>query len=342
MKHFKAALLLLLLPLLFAGCASAKKEAGALPFDHTKDPFLRESSLLSPAEGAQKAELNPYDALSVPTQITKIDGLYFIVDCYHDQVIFHDNIEDPLTDWQIMTNDMIKGHTVASDGSVYLVDDTENHRVLILKKQTSADGGIFFEAVQEFNEIGVRPHYIIYHEPTDTFFVWSSMGGEMYLFRRDPSTERVYLTDIKSIPSLLGVYVRSFTIEGDDIFFVSGNKSILCCDLETFAIKEEYPVPDELAGMIQLTRIEDMYYITISTDDSGDQDAATILRTKDLHGLAAGNYEDIYKNFVGGGTPYYLSKIDDKYFLTEHRVPGHSVWSFSVKNNEITDISAVY
>ena len=85
-----------------------------------------------------------------------------------------------------------------------------------------------------------------------------------------------------------------------------------------------------------------MFYITISTDADGNQDAATILRTEDLHDLSAGKYEDVYENFVGGGTPYYLTKIDEKYFLTEHRVPGHSVWSFSVKDGEITDVEAVY
>ena len=342
MERIRSFFLLLLLPLLICGCGGKTKEASAAPFDPAKDPFLRESTMLSSAENADGAAKNPYDSLSVPTQITKIDGLYFIVDCYHDQVIFHDNIEDPLTDWQVMTNDMIRGHTVSSDGKVYLVDDTENHRVLILGKRTSAEGGVFFEPLQEFTEIGVRPHYIVYHEPTDTFYVWSSMGGEMYLFRRDPQTDRMYLIGIKSIPSLLGVYVRSFTIEGDEILFVSGNKSILRCDLQTFAIKEEYPVPDELAGMIQLTRIGDSFYITISTDDTGNQDAATILRTEDLHDLAEGKYEDVYENFVGGGTPYYLSKIDEKYFLTEHRVPGHSIWSFSVKDGEITDVEAVY
>ena len=40
-----------------------------------------------------------------------------------------------------------------------------------------------------------------------------------------------------------------------------------------------------MAGMIQLTRIQDYFYITISTDIAGNQDYATIIRTKDLSGL---------------------------------------------------------
>ena len=69
--------------------------------------------------------------LSVPTYITKINDIYFIVDCYNDQVIYHDNLEDPLYEWQVMTNDISKGHTLASDGTVYLIDDTENNRILV-------------------------------------------------------------------------------------------------------------------------------------------------------------------------------------------------------------------
>lgn len=280
---------------------------------------------------------NPYTDLSVPTYLTKIEDTYFLVDCYHDQVIYHDNLTSPLNEWKVMTNDMSKGHTIAGDGTVYLIDDTENHRILVFEKRENK-----FVHTQTFSEIGNRPHYVIYDKPTDTFYAWSSMSGEMYLFRHNPEDTRMYLTEIRRIEALNNVYVRSFTIIGNDIYFVSGNSTIIRADLSTFEVLETYPVPDSMAGMIQLTKIQDYFYLTVSTDITGNQDYATILRTRDLSSLAEGNYEDIYHYFIGGGTPYYITSFDGAYYLTEHRLPGHSVWRFQVKENEITDVESIY
>ena len=112
--------------------------------------------------------------------------------------------------------------------------------------------------------------------------------------------------------------------------------------MESFEILETYPVPDTMAGMIQLTKIQDYFYITVSTDITGNQDCATILRTKDLSALMSGEYEDIYSRFIGGGTPYYITEFDNAYYLTEHRLPGHSVWRFLVEDNLIKDVETIY
>ena len=236
------------------------------------------------------------------------------------------------------------GHTLASDGLVYLIDDTENNRILVMERDTNENGQTVFVPTQEFTGIGNRPHYIIYDDYTDTFYAWSSMSGEMYLFRHPEGDPRMYLTEVRSIPALRDVYVRSFTIVEDTIFFVSGTPycSVLEADLYSFEIKKEYPVPSEIAGMIQLIPIGDFFYITVSTDSNGNQDYATLLRVRDLDALCAGDYEDVYQNFIGGGTPYYITKIEDTWYLTEHRVPGHSIWSFKVDDNNITNVISIY
>lgn len=285
----------------------------------------------------QEPALNSYSTLCVPTYITKVDGTYFLVDCYHNQVLYHDNLTSPLTEWKILTNDIDKGHTLASDGKVYLIDDTENHRILIFEKREDK-----FVCTQTFSDIGNRPHYIIYDEKTDTFYVWSSLTGEMYLFRHGQDDTRMYLTEIRKMEALDGIYVRSFTIIEDEVYFVSGNSSIIRADLETFEILDTYPVPDSIAGMVQLTKIQDYYYITVSTDITGNQDYATMIRTKELSDLAEGKYEDVYSHFIGGGTPYYITNFDDMFYLTEHRLPGHSVWRFQVVDNKIIAVESVY
>ena len=324
--------------------AAALFAGGCAKKDNTLDikTAVRASEVVSEViNGAQVAD-NPDDFLSVPTYITRLDGLYFIVDCYHNRVIYSDDVTSPLYTWKVMTDSINMGHTIASDGTVYLVDDTENNRILVFEKGTGAEDIPSFTLTQQFDDIGKRPHYIVYDEKTDTFYAWSSLTGQMYLLRRDKTDNRMYLTQIKSIPELDGFYVRSFTIIGDKIYFVSGNCNIIEAKLESFEITKRYPVPDDIAGMVQLTKIQDYYYITVSTDIMADQDAATLIRVKDLELLKTGEYEDIYSLFVGGGTPYCITMIDDTYYLCEHRIPGHSIWSFRVQNNELTDIQTLF
>ena len=312
-----------------AGCAIKKDE-------HLIDARIVNADVKEVADNTMVAN-NPNPILSVPTQINYYDGLYFIVDCYNNKVVYSDDLQAPLYLWKVMTSDMKMGHTIASDGSVYLVDDTENNRVLIFEKYDNK-----FVETQILDGIGIRPHYIQYNEKNKTFYAWSSLTGQMYLIKRQEETGLVYVSDIKEIPELNGVYVRSFTIVDDDIYFVSGNSNVIQARLRDFKIKERYLVGPELAGMIQVMPVSDGYLITISTDANGDQSYATIIKTTRLENLINGEYEDIYNNFIGGGTPYYMSQINGRYFLTEHRIPGHSIWSFEYKDGKVCDVEAVF
>lgn len=354
-KHPLLNIRFLIFPLLLAGLLTAcspgdppsraaiKEINSPLPSEAHLRAFTTVQDLadenFTPAAGPDMPR-NAFADLSVPTYITKVQDTYFIVDCYHDQVIYHDSLADPLTDWHVLTGEIAKGHTIASDGLVYLVDDTEGNLILVFEKKE----GVFYHT-QTLDEVGNRPHYIVYDAPTDTFYVWSSMNGEMYLCRHDPGSPQMYLTQVRTVDALRDTYVRSFTIDGDDIYFVSGipgTPAVLQADLSTFAVQKTYPVPDELAGMIQITFAEKNCYITVSTDITGSQDFATIIRAKNLKDLARGKYEDIYENFIGGGTPYYITQIDNSYYLTEHRIPGHAVWKFDISKDGVENVTAVY
>ena len=303
----------------------------------TREAFLQLSEVNEASKEEKDPRVNPYFDLSVPTYITKLQDTYFLVDCYHDEIIYSDSLTRPLNEWEIMTDEINRGHTVAGDGEVWLADDTENNRILIFEQENGR-----FIHTQTFSDIGIRPHYIVYDEKTRCFYALSSMTGELYVFAREKDSTRMVLKDIRSIDKLNGIYVRSFTIMGDAIYFVSGNSTIIRARLSDLKILEEYPVPPEIAGMVQLIKIEDYYYITVSTDADFNQDYATFIRTKDLRSLADGDYEDIYSYFIGGGTPYYITAFDGHYYLTEHRLPGHSVWQFDVEDNEIINVVPVY
>lgn len=346
-KRMIAEALCVLLALAVLGCGKNDTVKNT-PYDgkeYIKMSELTEAGLDMDKAGNEKELLMSLDlSLSVPTYITKVGDTWFIVDCYHNKVIYSDELTKPIQAWNIMCDEVIQPHTLASDGTVFLVDDTENNRVLVYEKWEDK-----YLNTQVFEDIGNRPHFSVYDEDTQTFYVWSSESGEMYCFRRPEDSTRLYLTDVRKVEELSDTYVRSFTIIDGDIYFVSGlsgngqSPRILVCDLNTFKVKKSYPVPDEIAGMVQMTRIEDMFYITISTDITGNQDYATLIRAKSLEDISEGEYEDIYSEyFIGGGTPYNISKVGDTYFLTEHRLIDHQIWSFNVDNGRIVNVQTVF
>jgi hypothetical protein len=291
---------------------------------------------------SQENVKNPYDTLKVATYITKIDGDYFISDCYHDQIIYNDNLSDPISEWSVLTNEVHYAHTIAYDGICILIDDTENNRLLVFQK---VNGG--YVHTQTLDNIGMKPHYVQYDENNDRFMAWSSITGEMYIIKRNQNNQ-LYVDKIYKIEELYGVYVRSFTIMEDGIYFVSGHnnekiiKAIVDDDNDCFEIVNEYNVTPEIAGMVQLIKIEDYYYITVSTDNQENQDYATIIRTSNLEKLESGDYEDIYSQFgVSGGTPYYITEIENRYYMAHHRT-NKNIISFNVRDNNIENVQVIY
>ena len=182
---------------------------------------------------------------------------------------------------------------------------------------------------------------------------WSSITGEMYLVKKakNPNGQGIYplyVDKILKIKELYGVYVRSFTVMEDGIYFVSGhnNQKIIKAAVNSrqdgFDILEEYPVADQAAGMVQLVKIGDFYYITISTDNQENQDYATILRTDRLEKLSDGSYEEIYDQFgVSGGTPYYITEIEGRYYMAHHRT-NENIIAFDVNQNQIEHVEVIY
>lgn len=280
---------------------------------------------------------NGFTELSVPTQINKLGDDYFIIDCYNDQVLYSDNIDAPIKDWHVLTDLLNHPHSITSDGTVYMVDDTDNHRVIVLEKIDN-----HFVHIQTIEDVGKRPHLVVYDDKSNAFWVLSSYTGEIYLFRRHPQTTDIYLSEIKSVPELYDIYVRSFSIIDNEVYLAATNGFIYRLNKNNFKILERIPVPDDICGLVQVSPIDDFYYLTISTDRYGNQDKATMIRTKDLHNLATSEYEDVYSLFTDKkGTPYYFNKIDGVWYLANHRTfPG--IFSFEIENNEIKKIRELH
>ncbi len=291
---------------------------------------------------------NSFDTLNVATYITKIGDTYFIADCYHDQIIYHDNITDPLTEWSVLTDEVHYAHTIASDGTMILIDDTENNRLMAFQKTHEG-----YVHTQKLENIGMRPHFVQYDETNRVFMAWSSITGEMYLVKRAQQADAngfypLYVDKVLRLDELFGVYVRSFTVLEDGIYFVSGHnnqkviKAVINDAGDGFDIIQEYTAADEIAGMVQLNKIDDFYYITVSTDNQESQDYATIIRTDSLEKLSTGEYEDIYGQFgLSKGTPYYITEIEGRYYMAHHRT-SENIIAFDVRDNRIENVAVLY
>lgn len=280
---------------------------------------------------------NGYTYLHTPTQIIKINNTYYIVDCYHDQIIYTDNLNTELRYWKVMTRNLQKPHALASDGEIYMVADTDNNRVLTFSKNYDS-----FRLLQTFEQVGTRPHYVDYNHTDETFYVWSSLTGEMYLYKKTPGTKSLTLQEIKSIPALKGCYARSFTITGDTILFpVVERSSILAVDKNSFEIIKEYPVPDSMAGMVQVNMIDGYYFITVSTDRQYDSKGAAIVRAQSLEDFSTGNFEELSSFFGNDGTPYYVSYFDGAYYMIYEGTDPH-VYRFHAENGAICNVQKMF
>lgn len=287
---------------------------------------------------------NIYDTLNVATYLTKIGDTYYIADCYHNQIIYSTNLIAPLLEWNVLTSDVHYAHTIASDGRTLIIDDTENNRVVSF---VNTEQGYYQAEILE--NIGMKPHFTYYDERRDYFMVWSSITGEMYYLGYNNAGTGLEIKHISKIDELFGVYVRSFTVIEDSIYFVSGhnNQKIIKVNADALAegvveIEETYAVTPEIAGMVQLVKIQDYYYISVSTDHQENQDFATWIRTQDLKSLSSGEYEDIYETLgIGKGTPYYITEIDGRYYMAHHRTTENIV-AFDVIDNEIRNVEILH
>lgn len=280
---------------------------------------------------------NEYPYLLMPTQIVKINNLYFIVDCNHNQIIYSDSLSTNLKNWKVMTRNTEKPHAITSDGEIYMVTDTDNNRILTFEK-----GYNTFKPLQTFEQVGIRPHYADYDYADGLFYVWSSMTGEMYLYKRTPETKLITLQEVKTVSELNNCYVRSFTILGDVILFPSVERSsILMVDKKTFEVLNEYPVPDSISGMVQISIIDGYFFVTISTDRHYNLQMSTVIRAKTLEDFSTGNYENLYSLFGNNGTPYYVSYFDGSFYMI-HENAAPNVYRFRAENGMIYDIKGMF
>ncbi|MDQ0089968.1 ABC-type polysaccharide/polyol phosphate transport system ATPase subunit [Paenibacillus anaericanus] len=265
-----------------------------------------------------------------PTFIAKFDDLYFIVDCWHHRVIYNDNLLDEVRHWETMDETLNNPHSIATDGSVLLVEDTDNDRVKVFKRKGSS-----FVETQSITGIGRQPHKIVYDNKHNRFYGIAASTQQLFVLKN--TGEEVIVEKVVKLDYLGHAYIRSITLIDEKIYFVSGPGKIIVAnpaDL-SFDLISEYEVPFELQGMNDIVKIGSYYYLSVYQNGAGDIDPS-LIRVKDLNYLET-TYEDINDQLNVKGVPYNFSFIDDRVFLTE--IDSYSaIKSFKVINDTICDL----
>lgn len=297
-------------------------------------------------EKAKPGDLYRYDdsrnlhpgGFFVPTQVYGVNGEFFVLDAYNQQILYTRNCSDHPASWNRMGDKLNRPHAIASDGVLYVVVDTDNNRLVTYTKNR-----LGFQVVECFENVGVRPHYIEYDAATGQFYVWSSMTGTMYIYERAADSLMLTLKEAAYIKDLDGCYTRSFTIDGDEIYLPSWvGKAIYVVDKNSFKVKAVYSVSEELGGMVQVLHEQNYYYLVTSTDLAGDHSKATIVRSESISGFVEGGYEDVKGMFPEmEGIPYYITRLEDGHYytpiLTDQIAP--YICRFDIIDDQITNVT---
>lgn len=292
---------------------------------------------------SQPGEVYAYDAENiysygffVPTQVYNFGGEFFLADAYNNQVLHSNKANNDPSGWHPVGMGLNRPHAIASDGSIYLVVDTDNNRIVTYIKTETG-----YQLVESIENVGIRPHYVVYDQATAQFYVWSSMTGTMYIYKRAKNSLALSLKSAKRIKDLDGYYTRSFTIDGGTIYFPCvGRSAIYAVKKSNFKVKAIYPIAAELSEMVQLLHIQNYYYLVTSADSAKEKEAR-IVRSKTLAGFGNGEYEDIKSMFGDiNGIPYYISQGEDGHFYTpviEGSCKSY-ICSFDIENDVIKNV----
>jgi hypothetical protein len=175
-----------------------------------------------------------------------------------------------------------------------------------------------------------RPHRVRYDPDSKAFYVVAANSQDIYKLVRDKDgLKRVYK---KHLDFLGDLYTRSMTLAGGAMYFVSGPGFIHKTEYrdDSFKVLAKYRTPEGMASMNDLFRTDDgWWYLTAS-----DLKAARVHSLEDLN---VGRFEDVQAQIGMQGTPYYMSKIDGRYYVPVIK-QRNGILSFVHDGGKIADV----
>lgn len=245
--------------------------------------------------------------LNTPTTFTKIGSTYFCVDCWHARVLYSDNINKPITQWSVMDNTLRGPHSIAYDGYMYVVEDTENGGIRTFK----SDGAGGFTAITTLSSIGTRTHRVQYDSATSSFYVIG--GTSQTMARLTRSGDTLTLQSKITLAFLSGQYSRGFRIYDGKMYIVAEPGKVFEVSFDgasTYTLLNTYNTPTGFSSPNDIFRDSTGKWYLTGTNQA-------ICRFDSLADMHAGTVEDVYSLFGLGGTPYYMDEFDGYLWIPE-------------------------
>lgn len=271
------------------------------------------------------------ETLYTPTLIEKIDNLYFIVDCWHNRVIYNDNMKEKISNWKTLSQELEGPHSIASDKNVFLIDNTEKNEIQVFKRTDDK-----FTLTQTIKDVGKRPHKIIYDKNTNLFYSIASTSQEIVILENINGNVRI--KQKTRLDFLESSYIRSIAIIEDRMYFLPGPDKVICTEYKNgkFNVISEYKLPKSLQAINHVYKVGNYYYISLYTMNKKSAEPK-LVRFKSFEELKNNKYEDITKKLKIKGVPYFFSEFDGKIFFTE--IDSYSeIKSFEVHNDKIENV----
>lgn len=238
------------------------------------------------------------ERLNAPVVMQKIGNRYFIADCWHHRILFSDDPEREIWAWDTLDESTLRGpHSVASDGVLLVVDNTDIQRVEYYDASTMQHLG-------SVSGLGSRPHRVVYDSGTDAFYVIrSGVKTVVKLVRAGTS-----LSIDHSVPlNYLGGYVRSFRIIDGEMVFISDNGTIHTVAFDGtssgYALTGTYSLPSHMTDCNDVFKASSGKWYATSWDPA-------MIEFDSLAGVHSGIYTDIYASWGITGVPYWIEEFD--------------------------------
>lgn len=269
--------------------------------------------------------------LYTPTYLTKINDFYIISDCWHHRLIYTKSIENELIEWNTLDDNVMNPHSVATDGRLLVYEDTGRGNIKYVQIQENG-----FGPINTLNDVGSRPHRIIYDPATEIFFTITSGDQTLHVIKN----KGMILEIERSIKLhfLKNSYCRSISIIDDFIYFTSGGGSVFqtsYVDGELALIKS-FSTPVGFESMNDVYKSKSGWFYFTSTS------GRMICRSKSILSFSKGQYEDLSETIGLSGTPYYLSEFDDRLYVPQITEHSGIIWIHEQPNGVLEDCGKLF
>ncbi len=290
----KGSMASMLSPIVLSGCSGGGAHANVL----TDGEAGQAQDSVSLQQAGYRARLY------TPTMITRLLGTYFIVDCWHHRIIHSRNLHAPLVRWKTLDDDIAGPHSIATDGTFHVAEDTGRHGLFVYR-ETAPD---HFERVQHVPDVGIRPHRTLYDAEHQQFLVEGSADQSINLL--EVQGGRLVRTLTRIIPELGRQYCRSITLHEGLLYFV-GEADIVVYGVDRDRVSPTGSVihlPEVWQGSNDLFFLGRRRGLFMSTPGKA-------CAFDSVDALGRGEVQDLSATFRG--TPYFVTQFDGRLWIPE-------------------------